>query len=138
MDERKDISKRMREMAVNTGALNCLGCGHESNCGIHGCAVLKRAADLLNPAADTNRLIPLTQANVEKMHFDKIWLSYGPEEGDGEWAVVIFGRIYSIDALEGAGLEDMLADLLQGETLDHPTGRYVAYPHRPNDSWKGR
>ena len=74
---------------------------------------------------------PLTQADVDKMHFEKIWLSYGPGTDDGEWAVVIFGRIYSIVTLEGAGLEDVLNDLMPGETLDDPTGPYTAYRHRP-------
>ena len=59
MDERKELARRMREMAVNTGALNCLGCGYEHSCGVHGCAVLKRAADLLAPAVDITTPIPL-------------------------------------------------------------------------------
>lgn len=59
MDERRELARRMREMAVNTGALNCLGCGYEHNCGVHGCAVLKRAADLLAPAVDITTPIPL-------------------------------------------------------------------------------
>ena len=61
MDERKELARRMREMAVNTGALNCLGCGYEHSCGVHGCAVLKRAADLLSPEVDTTRPIPLEE-----------------------------------------------------------------------------
>ena len=27
--------------------LRCLGCGHEHNCGIHGCAVMRAAADAM-------------------------------------------------------------------------------------------
>ena len=44
----KEIIKALRRMAVNTGTLNCLGCGFEHNCGIHGCRVLREAADKLN------------------------------------------------------------------------------------------
>lgn len=44
----ENIIKSLRRMAVNTGALNCLGCGFEHNCGIHGCRVLREAADKLN------------------------------------------------------------------------------------------
>lgn len=44
----ENIIKALRRMAVNTGALNCLGCGFEHNCGIHGCRVLREAADKLN------------------------------------------------------------------------------------------
>ena len=31
---------------------------------------------------------PLTQADLEKMDFDKVWISYGPEPDNGEWALV--------------------------------------------------
>lgn len=30
-------------LAVQTGSLACLGCGHEHNCGIHGCAIIRAA-----------------------------------------------------------------------------------------------
>lgn len=43
----ENIIKSLRRMAVNTGTLNCLGCGFEHNCGIHGCRVLREAADRL-------------------------------------------------------------------------------------------
>lgn len=61
MDERKELARRLRQMAVTTGDLNCLGCGYEHNCGVHGCAVLKRAADLLAPAVDITTPIPLEE-----------------------------------------------------------------------------
>lgn len=44
----ENIIKALRRMAVNTGTLNCLGCGFEHNCGIHGCRVLREAADKLD------------------------------------------------------------------------------------------
>lgn len=44
----ENIIKSLRRMAANTGTLNCLGCGFEHNCGIHGCRVLKEAADKLD------------------------------------------------------------------------------------------
>ena len=59
MDERKELARRLRQMAVTTGDLSCLGCGYEHNCGVHGCAVHKRAADLLAPAVDIGTPIPL-------------------------------------------------------------------------------
>ncbi|MBM6725455.1 hypothetical protein, partial [Pseudoflavonifractor phocaeensis] len=57
---------------------------------------------------------PLTQADLDKMDFDKVWISYGPEPDNGEWALVYNGLLYSIDDLEGAGFEDMLNDLMRG------------------------
>ena len=40
-EEILDLLARLR---VETGSLACLGCGHEHNCGIHGCAILREAA----------------------------------------------------------------------------------------------
>ena len=61
MSERKELAQQLRTMAVTTGDLSCLGCGHERGCSIHGCAVLKRAADLLAPAVDITTPIPLEE-----------------------------------------------------------------------------
>lgn len=43
----EDIVKWLRAKKVETGSLLCLGCGHENNCGIHGCAVMRAAADAM-------------------------------------------------------------------------------------------
>ena len=43
----EDIVKWLRSKKVETGSLLCLGCGHEHNCGIHGCAVMRAAADAM-------------------------------------------------------------------------------------------
>lgn len=50
----ENIIKALRRMAVNTGTLNCLGCGFEHNCGIHGCRVLREAADKLDELQQEN------------------------------------------------------------------------------------
>ena len=41
------LSLRLHELAIHTGDLkhSCLGCGHEHNCGVHGCAVLLATED---------------------------------------------------------------------------------------------
>lgn len=43
------LSLRLHELAIHTGDLkhSCLGCGHEHNCGVHGCALLREAAERL-------------------------------------------------------------------------------------------
>lgn len=61
MDERRELARRLRQMAVTTGDLSCLGCGYERGCSIHGCAVLRRASDLIAPEVDINRPIPLEE-----------------------------------------------------------------------------
>ena len=73
---------------------------------------------------------PLTQADLDELHFDRVWIDYGlDEEGErrGEDGVVLYGKLYSIDALDGAGLEELLLDAVSGETLDNPTGTYNVY-----------
>ena len=57
---------------------------------------------------------PLTQADLDKMDYDKVWIDY--EDGCGEWALVCNGYIYSIDTLEGAGLD--FVDYMRGEKLE--------------------
>lgn len=44
------LSARLRKMAVETGSLCCFGCGYEHNCGIHGCRILKQAAQVIEQA----------------------------------------------------------------------------------------
>ena len=72
---------------------------------------------------------PLTQADLDSMDYDKVWIDYGD---DGEWALVVNGRIYCLAVLEGAGFEDILREELGGETLDRPSGDYAVY-RRPTE-----
>ena len=39
-----DLLRAMRRLRVETGSLICLGCGYEHNCGVHGCAIMRKAA----------------------------------------------------------------------------------------------
>ena len=42
-----ELTKALTRMESETGSLAdslcCLGCGHEHNCGVHGCAVIREA-----------------------------------------------------------------------------------------------
>ena len=73
---------------------------------------------------------PLTQADLDSMDYDKVWIDYGD---DGEWALVVSGRIYSLAVLEGAGFEDILRDEVDGETMDRPSGDYAVYRRPPEE-----
>jgi len=33
----------LKRLKVETGSLVCLGCGHEHNCSVHGCAIINEA-----------------------------------------------------------------------------------------------
>lgn len=80
---------------------------------------------------------PLTQAEIDKMHFDRVWIDYGMDgdgERFGEEGVVLYGKLYSIDTLDGAGLEDLLLDATGGDTLDNPSGKYTVYRCPPKEN----
>lgn len=64
---------------------------------------------------------------INEMYLNEVWLEY--PDGSGETAIVVLGTIYSVNALEGAGLD--LADYIKGETLDCPTGAYKVYRRPP-------
>ena len=94
---------------------------------------LDRLRDLVEAASHLDK--PLTQSDLDEMHFERVWIDYGQDESgerSGEGGVVLYGRLYSIDALEGAGFEALLLDAMSGETLDNPAGTYTVYRRPPN------
>ena len=40
----ENLIKHLNRLKVQTGSLVCLGCGHEYNCGVHGCVIMREAA----------------------------------------------------------------------------------------------
>lgn len=56
-----ELIKALRRMGVQTGGLMCVGCGYEQNCSVHGCAILRKAADTIE------RLNDFDQAQSRKM-----------------------------------------------------------------------
>lgn len=46
MDD-KNLIRALRKLKIETGSLACMECGHEHNCGIHGCAIIREAAEQL-------------------------------------------------------------------------------------------
>ena len=42
----------LKRLKVEAGSLACMGCGREHSCGVHGCAVLREAADVLQEYID--------------------------------------------------------------------------------------
>lgn len=37
----------LRRLKVQTGSIACLGCGYEHNCSVHGCRIMRLAAQRL-------------------------------------------------------------------------------------------
>lgn len=48
----EEILTALRRLKVETGSLACMGCGHEHDCGIHGCRIAREAADLIEKLTD--------------------------------------------------------------------------------------
>lgn len=39
--------RAVKGLTVQTGSLACMGCGYENSCSIHGCAILRNAAEYM-------------------------------------------------------------------------------------------
>lgn len=42
-----EVLAALERLRVETGSLACLGCGHEHNCNLHGCAIIRDAMSLI-------------------------------------------------------------------------------------------
>lgn len=47
MDRTKKLVEELRRIKVDPSVVMCLGCGNEHNCGVHGCALIREAADTI-------------------------------------------------------------------------------------------
>lgn len=48
----EEILAALRRLKVETGSLVCMGCGREHDCGIHGCRIVREAAELIEKLTD--------------------------------------------------------------------------------------
>ena len=60
----QELVNAIRRLNVETGSLACMGCGHEHNCGVSGCAVMREAADRI---ANQSTNIAALQQEIEKL-----------------------------------------------------------------------
>ena len=60
----QELVNALRRLKVETGSLACLGCGHEHNCGVSGCAIMREAADRI---ANQSTHIAALQQEIEKL-----------------------------------------------------------------------
>ena len=60
----QELVNALRRLKVETGSLACLGCGHEHNCGVSRCAVMREAADRI---ANMNTHILALQKEIENL-----------------------------------------------------------------------
>lgn len=60
----QELVSAIRRLKVETGSLACMGCGHEHNCGVSGCAVMREAADRI---VNQGTHIAALQQEIEKL-----------------------------------------------------------------------
>lgn len=48
----EEILAALRRLKVETGSLACMGCGREHDCGVHGCRIVREAAELIEKLTD--------------------------------------------------------------------------------------
>ena len=69
MMKRDEIVAALWRLKVETGSIACLGCGWENSCGVHGCRIMREAADMLendeSQAAALRRVLALRQAQMD-------------------------------------------------------------------------
>lgn len=67
--KRDEIVAGLRRQRVETGSIACLGCGWENSCGVHGCRIMREAADMLendeSQAVALQRVLALRQAQLD-------------------------------------------------------------------------
>lgn len=135
-----DLIRALKRMGVQTGGLMCVGCGHEHNCGVHGCAVIREAAQRLEDlsAKGTAELgDPLTVEQLRKM--------------DGECVKVV---VEGVEPLEMLALVEVpkdedcvllrnnlggVSEFYSDEDLREDGVKVYAYPpaHIDWDAWEG-
>lgn len=86
----EEIVKALRRLKVETGSLVCMGCGREHDCGIHGCRIVREAAELIERltarcaryaeeiavARERQRWIPVTERLPEDGDVVLCWYEY--------------------------------------------------------------
>ena len=60
----QELVNAIRRLKVETVSLACMGCGHEHNCGVSGCAVMREAADRI---VNQSTHIAALQQEIEKL-----------------------------------------------------------------------
>lgn len=48
----EDILTALRRLKVETGSLACMGCRREHDCGVHGCRIVREAAEQIEKLTD--------------------------------------------------------------------------------------
>ena len=125
----EEIVKALRRLKVETGSLVCMGCGREHDCDIHGCRIVREAAELIEKltdrcaryaeeiavAQDQQRWIPVTERLPELQ-------SWGA-------STVVLGLIKNENAHSLNKLHDLTLCVYVDNGIWSMPGRYAAISH---------
>lgn len=100
--ERDELLRALRGTAADQH--RCFGCGYEHKCSIHGCAINRAAAELIEQLAAENEALrnppnaPLTLEQLQEMDGEPVWAvplagqEYEPPESEhymeAQWIIV--------------------------------------------------
>ena len=125
----QELIRALRAIRVEKGSLACLGCGHEHNCGIHGCAIMRAAADRLETLErQVPRWIPVT----ERL----------PDRDAGDWCLVYTdgqeGYVRYCGAVLGVDYDPGTGDFFDGSLCITNLVRYwMPMPEGPEEDAHG-
>lgn len=66
---RKELIKALKRLKVETGSLACMGCGHEHNCSVSGCAIIRAAVEELEEFAKQYTPTPPKRSSRDGMGY---------------------------------------------------------------------
>ena len=141
LDTMEGLLQALRRLRVETGSLACLGCGHEHDCGVHGCAIIRKAMERLSgmTSADhpdiTDRVVPLTLEQLREMDGKPVWVMEQPDWG--HWELSEDADDYFSD--RDPGLYGLTYPDPEGKGGIHKLG-WIAYayppPHIDREAWE--
>lgn len=85
----EELQKALKRLKVETGSLSCLGCGHEHNCSVAGCAIIREAELRVQLVASLKKItVPKTCPRTNKR---LAALRRGPRPGETNAAAASTG-----------------------------------------------
>lgn len=82
------LIQALSSLSVETGSLVCLDCSYENACSIHGCAIMRIAADRLEQLTAEPPNNPLTLEELRRMDGEPVWVQAPGVPKYGRWAIV--------------------------------------------------
>lgn len=106
----QELVNALRRLRVETGSLACMGCGHEHNCGVSGCAIINEAVariTMLDESFGEGSVLKMAAAVLETTP-EELLQSTRFRAGDTVWVLcgmkmmclVILAAICSLRSLE--------------------------------------